>query len=78
MDTLDPPPSTALLSAEEAKERLRDIVEGFFFRRLRTEGGKRVGRLLALETPHLRQIEPAPQVTSPESGRSPGEFHTAV
>jgi hypothetical protein len=25
---------------------LREIVEGFFFRRLRTEDGRRVGRLL--------------------------------
>jgi hypothetical protein len=26
--------STTLLSAQEAKDRLREIVEGFFFRRL--------------------------------------------
>jgi hypothetical protein len=36
LDTLEPPPTaTALLSAEEAKERLREIVEGFFTRRCR-------------------------------------------
>jgi hypothetical protein len=35
-----------LLSAEEAKDRLREIVEGFFFRRLTGEDGKRVGGLL--------------------------------
>jgi hypothetical protein len=34
------PTTTTLLSAQEAKERLRDIVEGFFFRRIRTEDGK--------------------------------------
>jgi hypothetical protein len=28
-----PTSSTTLLSAQEAKERLREIVEGFFFRR---------------------------------------------
>jgi hypothetical protein len=41
-----PTSSTTLLSAQEAKERLREIVEGFFFRRLRTEDGKRIRRLL--------------------------------
>ena len=46
MDTLEPPPTSVLLSAEEAKDRLREIVEGFFFRRLRSEDGKRIGRLL--------------------------------
>jgi hypothetical protein len=30
---MPPSPSTDLLSAEEAKDRLRGIVEGFFFRR---------------------------------------------
>jgi hypothetical protein len=30
-------PTTVLLSAEEAKARLREIVEGFFFRRLKGE-----------------------------------------
>jgi hypothetical protein len=41
LDGLQPPtPGTTLLSAHEAKERLRDIVEGFFFQRLKTEGGK--------------------------------------
>jgi len=31
LDTSSPTPSTALLSAEEANARLREIVEGFFF-----------------------------------------------
>jgi hypothetical protein len=46
-------PSTTLLSAEEAKERLREIIEGFFFRRLRAEDGKRAGRLLVKSPPGL-------------------------
>jgi len=33
LDTSQPDPSNVLLSALEAKERLREIVEGFFFRR---------------------------------------------
>jgi hypothetical protein len=33
-------------TAEEAKEKLREIVEGFFFRWLRSEDGKRIERLL--------------------------------
>jgi hypothetical protein len=41
-----PTPSPTLLSAEEAKKRQREIVEGFFFRRLTGEDGKRVGGLL--------------------------------
>jgi hypothetical protein len=75
---LPPTASTTLLSAQEAKERMREIVEGFFVRRLRTEDGKRVGRLLALETPHLRQNGPAPQANAPKRGRNPRKFHTAV
>jgi hypothetical protein len=43
---MPPTPSSTLLPAQEAKERLREIVEGFFFRRLRTEDGKRIRRLL--------------------------------
>ena len=34
---MPPTPSLTLLSAPEAKERLREIVEGFFFRRLKGE-----------------------------------------
>ena len=47
LDTLEPLPSTAVLSAQEAKDRLREIVEGFFFRRLTAGDGKRVGRACA-------------------------------
>ena len=42
MGTFPPSPDTELLSAEEAKARLREIVEGFFFRRLTTEDGKAI------------------------------------
>jgi hypothetical protein len=56
---LEPPPSAALLSAEEAKERLREVVEGFFFRRLRSEDGKRIGRLLVKSPPGLGKTREA-------------------
>jgi hypothetical protein len=59
LDTLEPPPSAALLSAEEAKERLREIVEGFFFRRLRSEDDKRIGRLLVKSPPGLGKTREA-------------------
>ena len=36
VDTLEPPPSAAILSAEEAKARLREIIEGS------SSGGSRV------------------------------------
>ena len=48
-------PPTVLLAAEEAKARPREIVEGFFFRWLRTEGGKRICRRLDKTPPSLRQ-----------------------
>jgi hypothetical protein len=51
LDALSPTPSTALLSAQEAKDRLREIVEGFFFRRLRNNDGKRIERLLLKSPP---------------------------
>jgi|SRR5271165_38312 len=59
LDALPPAPSTALLSAEEAKERLREIVEGFFFRRLRTEDGKAIRRLLVKSPPGLGKTRQA-------------------
>jgi hypothetical protein len=59
LDALSPTPSTALLSAQDAKDRLREIVEGFFFRRLRTEDGKRVGRLLVKSPPGLGKTREA-------------------
>jgi hypothetical protein len=52
-DTLPQGPSSTLLSAQEAKDRLREIVEGFFFRRLRSEDRKVIRRLLVRSPPGL-------------------------
>jgi hypothetical protein len=54
-----PSPSTVLLSAKEAKDRLREIVEGFFLRRLKTEDGKRIRRLLVKSPPGLGKTREA-------------------
>jgi hypothetical protein len=43
LDASPPAPSTTLLSAQEAKERLREIVEGFFFRRRNDQGQAPLG-----------------------------------
>jgi hypothetical protein len=59
LDALEQIPNPALLSAQEAKERLREIVEGFFFRRLRTEDGKRIERLLVKSPPGLGKTREA-------------------
>ena len=59
MDTLEPPPTPVLLSAEEAKARLREIVEGFFFRRLKGEDGKHIRRLLVKSPPGLGKTREA-------------------
>jgi hypothetical protein len=48
-----------LLSAQEAKEKLREIVEEFFFRRLRTEDGKRIRQLLVKSPPGLGKTKEA-------------------
>jgi hypothetical protein len=55
LDTLPSTPSTALLSTQEAKDRLREIVEGFFFRRLRTEDRTRIGPRLVQSPPSLEE-----------------------
>jgi hypothetical protein len=75
LDTLKPLANTALLSAQEAKERLREIVEGFFFWRHHEQGQPSARHLLvktsrpviagAIQTLHLRQIGLAPQLTAP-------------
>jgi hypothetical protein len=52
LDTL-PPSSTALLSRQEADLKLREVVEGFFSQRLRTDDGKRIRRLLVKSPPGL-------------------------
>jgi hypothetical protein len=59
LDTLEPPPTTVLLSAEEAKTRLREIVEGFFFRRLKGEDRKHIRRLLIKSPPGLGKTREA-------------------
>jgi hypothetical protein len=41
LDAKQETPSTALLSAQDAKDRLREIVEGFFFRGRRSDGRQR-------------------------------------
>jgi hypothetical protein len=51
----DPGPALA----EEAKERLREIVEGFLFRRLRGEDGKHIRRLLVKSPPGLGKTREA-------------------
>src|SRR5690349_2672553 len=50
LDTLEPNPIPALLSAEEARARLREVVEGFFFRR-RDEQGQLPTRHLLVRSP---------------------------
>jgi hypothetical protein len=50
---MPPTPSTTLLSAQEAKERLRAIIEGFSLRRLTAEDGRRIRRLLVKSRPAL-------------------------
>jgi hypothetical protein len=58
LDALQPTPSTALLSAGEAKKELREIVEGFFFRRLTTDG-KPIRHLLVKSPPGLGKTKEA-------------------
>jgi hypothetical protein len=42
LETLPPSPNTALLPAQEAKDRLREIVEGFFFWQLKGGADPRI------------------------------------
>jgi hypothetical protein len=59
LDALQPPPGPALLSAQEAKDRLREIVEGFFFRRRRGEGQPPTRHLLVRSPPGLGKTKEA-------------------
>ena len=59
LDSLPPTTSPALLSAQEAKEKLREIVEGFFFRGLKGEDGKHIRRLLVKSPPGLGKTREA-------------------
>jgi hypothetical protein len=81
LDTLEPPPTTVLLSAEEAKERLRKIVEGFFFRRLKGEDGRHIRRLLVKSPPGLGKtreaIDWAVTYQAEQQGKGPRDLLTA-
>jgi hypothetical protein len=59
LDSLPPTASPILLAGQEAKERLREIVEGFFFRRLTGEDGKPVRQLLVRSPPGLGKTKEA-------------------
>jgi hypothetical protein len=70
LDTLEPPPTaTVLLSAQEANERVREIVEGFFFWRLRTEDRTRIRRLLVKSPPGLGKTTEVIDWASPAANR---------
>jgi hypothetical protein len=56
---LTPTPTTILLSAQEAKERLREVVEGFFFRRRNDQGQAPAGHLLVRSPPGLGKTKEA-------------------
>jgi hypothetical protein len=70
-----PIPSPTLLSAQEAKDRLREIVEGFFFRRLTGEDGKRIRSLLVKSPPGLgktrQAIDSAIRYRAEQEGKDP-------
>ena len=59
LDTLPPNPGPALLSAEEAKEQLRQIVEGFFFRHRVGQGQRPERQLLVRSPPGLGKTKEA-------------------
>jgi hypothetical protein len=59
LDALKPTPSTTLLSAEKASEQLREIVEGFFFRRRNEEGQPPARQLLVRSPPGLGKTKEA-------------------
>jgi hypothetical protein len=59
LDPLTPSPNTALLSAQEAKDRLREIVEGFFFRRRSDQEQPPARHLLVRSPPGLGKTKEA-------------------
>jgi hypothetical protein len=59
LDTLTPTLAISLLSAQEAGDRLREIVEGFFFRRRRGEGQPPARHLLVRSPPGLGKTKEA-------------------
>jgi len=67
LDTLEPP-TPVLRSAKEAKERLREIVEGFLLQRLRGEDGKHIRRLLVKKPPGAGQDERGDRLEGERNG----------
>jgi hypothetical protein len=59
LEPTPPQPSTSLLSAHEAKDRLREIVEGFFFRRRSDQGQPPPRHLLVRSPPGLGKTKEA-------------------
>jgi hypothetical protein len=59
LDTLAPTPNIPLLSAHEAKEKLREIIEGFFFRRRNDQGQAPARHVLVRSPPGLGKIREA-------------------
>jgi hypothetical protein len=59
LDTLELPRTTGLLSAEEAKDRLREIVEGFFYRRRNEQARPPARHLLVRSPPGLGKTKEA-------------------
>jgi hypothetical protein len=72
LDALSPAASAALLSALEAKQRLHEIVEGFL-RRLRSEDGKRIQRLLVKSPPGLGKTREAIDLAIPYRAEQEGK-----
>jgi len=59
LQSTPPPPGTTLLSSHEAKERLREIVEGFFFRHEDDQGQPPARHLLVRSPPGLGKTKEA-------------------
>jgi hypothetical protein len=81
LDASSPAPSPDLLSPEEAKEKLRELVEGFFFRRLKGEDGRHIRRLLVKSPPGLGKtreaIEWAIRYRDEQEGKGPRDLLVA-
>jgi hypothetical protein len=59
LEPTPPQPSTSLLSAQEAKDRLRELVEGFFFRRRSDQEQPPARHLLVRSPPGLGKTKEA-------------------
>jgi hypothetical protein len=59
LDTPSPTPSPDLLSPEEAKEKLRELIEGFFFRHRDAQGQVPARQLLVRSPPGLGKTKEA-------------------